>query len=318
VAKVRKDFEIESDDGSVSGDSGPGSRPTSARAEEVGIYGNGMKAVPRPRKSLRTSYLTRRRARVAGMLIVFVAAIAVVSAVAMAPSAKDPMVPADANKGPHILAAPHASFTAVANDTDLMMVWVNATLSTDDGTIVSYDWTFGDGGVGTGVTAEHKYSLQGKYWVTLVVTDDESLTDTLTMQFEAFPNGIPPPAYVVLGYAYDSVGSVVPGITVVVTDLRTGNTWTGIDDIEPGFYIIDLNSNVSGWLSGDTINVTVTSGALIGWGEKVAGSEGEVALQIDVTMVDNTIPEFSTIVLPVVGIAAVVAVIGLGSRRCKH
>ena len=47
-----------------------------------------------------------------------------------------------------------------------------------DGTIVSYDWDFGDGHTGTGVKPSHKYSSSGTYDITLTVTDDDGLTDT--------------------------------------------------------------------------------------------------------------------------------------------
>jgi len=46
-----------------------------------------------------------------------------------------------------------------------------------DGTIVSYQWTFGDGTTGTGVSPTHKYSNYGTYTVTLLVTDDDGATD---------------------------------------------------------------------------------------------------------------------------------------------
>ena len=39
-------------------------------------------------------------------------------------------------------------------------------------TIVSYEWDFGDGASGSGVTASRRYPLAGSYTVTLVVTDD--------------------------------------------------------------------------------------------------------------------------------------------------
>jgi chitodextrinase len=45
--------------------------------------------------------------------------------------------------------------------------------SDPDGTIVAYDWDFGDGTTGTGVTPSHTYTLSGLYVVTLCVTDDD-------------------------------------------------------------------------------------------------------------------------------------------------
>jgi len=45
------------------------------------------------------------------------------------------------------------------------------------GVIVSYAWTFGDGGTGTGPTPTHAYTAAGVYTLTLTVTDDDGLTD---------------------------------------------------------------------------------------------------------------------------------------------
>jgi PKD repeat protein len=50
--------------------------------------------------------------------------------------------------------------------------------STDDGTILSEDWEYGDGQTGSGSPAQHSYSVPGVYTVKLTVTDDESLTAT--------------------------------------------------------------------------------------------------------------------------------------------
>jgi len=41
-----------------------------------------------------------------------------------------------------------------------------------DGTIVSYDWDFGDNTTGSGVSVSHTYTAIGIYDVTLTVTDD--------------------------------------------------------------------------------------------------------------------------------------------------
>jgi PKD repeat protein len=46
--------------------------------------------------------------------------------------------------------------------------------SDPDGTIVSYEWDFGDGSSGTGATPTHSYALAGPYVAQLCVTDEDS------------------------------------------------------------------------------------------------------------------------------------------------
>jgi len=45
-----------------------------------------------------------------------------------------------------------------------------------DGNITSYEWNFGDGTTGTGAAADHIYSTNGNYIVTLTITDNEGNT----------------------------------------------------------------------------------------------------------------------------------------------
>jgi hypothetical protein len=46
-----------------------------------------------------------------------------------------------------------------------------------DGTIISYEWNFGDGTTGMGMVVNHSYSLEASYDVTLQVTDNDGLSD---------------------------------------------------------------------------------------------------------------------------------------------
>jgi len=54
-----------------------------------------------------------------------------------------------------------------------------------DGEIVSYLWTFGDGGTDTGPVVEHVYEQNGEYVVTLTVFDSEGKTASTSLTVEA-------------------------------------------------------------------------------------------------------------------------------------
>jgi len=74
--------------------------------------------------------------------------------------------------------APVAVISAPMSAQVAQSVTFDGTGSTDpDGTIVQYDWDFGDGTTGTGAVATHSYGVAGTYTVTLKVTDDTNLSD---------------------------------------------------------------------------------------------------------------------------------------------
>jgi hypothetical protein len=60
---------------------------------------------------------------------------------------------------------------------NMSMVFDAANSTDSDGDIVSYSWNFGDGSVGSGVTVFHVFNTTGTFTVSLLVTDDDELTD---------------------------------------------------------------------------------------------------------------------------------------------
>jgi PKD repeat protein len=71
-------------------------------------------------------------------------------------------------------------------------VYFNASASNDpDGSIVSYQWNFGDGKTGTGETPTHKFQSAGTYYVVLVVTDDDGNEDSVSNDVSVVDNKKP-------------------------------------------------------------------------------------------------------------------------------
>ena len=82
-----------------------------------------------------------------------------------------------------------------------LAVTLDASSASDPGgTIVAYDWDFGDGTTGTGSVAEHVYQTPGLRTVTLTVTDDRGFSDVASLDVDV---GSPPPVAVIDASALD-------------------------------------------------------------------------------------------------------------------
>ncbi|MBD3343767.1 MAG: PKD domain-containing protein, partial [Chitinivibrionales bacterium] len=87
--------------------------------------------------------------------------------------------------------SPTASFTAnPTSGEEPLTVNVDASGSSDpDGDALSYDWNFGDGSTGSGVTASHTYNSAGSYTITLTVNDGNGETDQASTGITVNPAG---------------------------------------------------------------------------------------------------------------------------------
>ncbi len=139
-------------------------------------------------------------------------------------------------------AAPVARASAsVTSGVAPLPVTFDATASTDnDGSIVSYQWNFGDGSTGSGSIIQHTYQSAGTYTATLTVTDNGGATSStsILVQVSQNPSAVIRVQSILLGIVSQSSGKSVRA-TVKVTDLA-GNPIPGAT-VNGGF-----NSVVSG------------------------------------------------------------------------
>jgi len=156
-------------------------------------------------------------------------------------------------------------------------VTFNASASYDpDGSIVSYEWDFGDDSTGSGENVYHSYSDAGDYTVTLTVTDDDDATDTDTTIITVIGTNQPPVAYftyspsspVNIGevISFDASGSYDTDGTIVNYhwDFGDGYSSTGQNPThsysQDGTYTVTLTvTDYDGATDTDTTTATVTA-----------------------------------------------------------
>jgi PKD repeat protein len=119
--------------------------------------------------------------------------------------------------GPPANQPPTASFTFSCRE--LSCDFDGSGSSDPDGSIVAYDWDFGDNQAGSGATTSHTYATSNTYTVVLTVTDDGGATDASS---QAVPVGTTLPTM----HVADMVGNGAPGsrgrwtatVTITVRD----------------------------------------------------------------------------------------------------
>ena len=178
---------------------------------------------------------------------------------------------------------PYTGTTGVA-------VQFDGTGSSDpDGTIVAYDWDFGDGNTGTGATPSHTYAIDGNYTVSLTVTDDAgdtgSATTTATIGLGnqppvADPNG-PYTGTVGVAVAFDGSASNDPDGSIISYSWDYGDGATGSGVNPSHTYASDGVYNV-------TLTVTDDAGAT-----DSAMTTATIAPEAPVDVLDLDIKRFS-------------------------
>ena len=82
----------------------------------------------------------------------------------------------------------------------------DASASTDpDGSIVAFDWDFGDGTSGSGAELQHTFSMVGEFEASISVEDDQGLTDVAYIDVVITADGNQPPVAVIGGVPEEAV-----------------------------------------------------------------------------------------------------------------
>ena len=95
-------------------------------------------------------------------------------------------------KGTAAHTPPTAAFTTSTNA--LALTADSSTSSASSGSIVTRDWSFGDGTSATGTTVTHGYATSGTYTVTLTVADDSGARSSATKSVSVAAANLPPTA----------------------------------------------------------------------------------------------------------------------------
>lgn len=137
---------------------------------------------------------------------------------------------------------PVAAFTAepLSGIVPLQVQFDASNSSDPDGSIASYAWDFGDGGMESGVTVGHTFVAVDNYTVTLTVTDNDGATDTETTTIFVTARPVVTFDDPVLNYPTAGSGGLVQhpfGIT------PSDATWTASEDAA---WIILLTTSGSG------------------------------------------------------------------------
>ncbi|HET9728778.1 MAG TPA: PKD domain-containing protein [Acidimicrobiia bacterium] len=162
-----------------------------------------------------------------------------------------------------------------------------------DGTIVAYNWNFGDGATATGPSPSHGYAHAGTYTVTLTVTDNQGATGsdtkimTITNQAPTAFAGPDQNATVGVNWTFSGAQSIDRDGTIVnyAWNFGDGSTGSGVAPAHTyaavGTYTQTLTvTDDLGATGSDTAVITVMSASSPTWARTAGGTDSDAATRV--------------------------------------
>jgi uncharacterized repeat protein (TIGR01451 family) len=175
-----------------------------------------------------------------------------------------------------------------------LTVSFSASYSSDDGSIVSYDWWFADGTIASGVTCVHTYTAAGIYSSLLTVTDNGGKKAYAMRQTEVI-NVLPAQLSAGSGSAAPGSSVDVPVSFTPSPDISAGNFQFDLE-IPAGLTFISAQAGPALLATGHSLNSNLLGGSVrimsFGMDQNVLGA-GVVALirlQVNAGAVPGTLP----------------------------
>lgn len=157
------------------------------------------------------------------------------------------------------------SATPASGPAPLTVSFSGAASSDADGSVVAYEWTFGDGSSATGASTSHRYASAGTYTALLKVTDSQGLSSTKSVTITA-------------------TAAAAPG------KMRVASIWMGLSTAS-GYGFGNATVTVVDGAGNRVAGATVTgtwSGIVSGFGSRATASNGSVSFTSPATRQTGT------------------------------
>jgi len=192
------------------------------------------------------------------------------------------VITAQPNTAPPVPPTAVVSSSTAAGNAPLKVTFNGTSSTTTDSSLVSYNWTFGDGSQATGETTSHTFTTAGTYYTKLTVVDSNGLSDSVNTPI------------VVIGTA---PANEIPNASISTSQLQGDSTlivsFDASQSSDPDGTLVSYNWNFGDGTtgSGQSVQHTYTSAATYSVSLQVTDDKGATASATCEVVCNSTLPD---------------------------